>query len=183
MERAGDLRLLVGGLKLELLESEGVLAKALTDAKETSIAGGIFDAQSFDAITIKAGDDMIKLSNAEMEDGLVEPGWFGPFEQFQNALVPGAEVGSDLLMADPVLVTAVVPVGEIIDGQVVDAIRPAMAMLLQFIDDAGVLDTVIEHVVNEVPKVLREASDFTGSTIHSRGSKRNDRSVLIFVNV
>ena len=164
-ERGSDLRLF-GGLKLELLKGDGVLAKALTHAKQTGVGRWILDAQRLDAVAVEAGDGMIKLSAAEMEDCLMKLAGIGGFEQLEDSFVASAEVGGDFLMADPVLVTAIVPVGEVIDREIMDAVGPAMAMLFELMNDAGVLGTVIDHVVDEFPEVFREASDFTSSTIH-----------------
>ena len=110
------MRLFVGrGLQLELLESERVLAEALADTEEASVTGGILCTQGLDAVTVKASDSVIELSDAEVEDGLVKPGRVGALHEFEDSLVPGAEVGRDFLVADPVLITPVVPVGEVVD--------------------------------------------------------------------
>ena len=155
-----------GGLQLELLESERVLAEALADTEQTSVTGGILCAESLDAVTIEAGDGMIELSDAEVKDGLVKLAWVGALHQLQDSFVPIPKVGCDFLMADPLLVTAVVPIGKVVDGEIVNPVGPTVAMLFEFVNDAGVLGAVIEHIIDELPKVFREAGDFTGSAIH-----------------
>ena len=153
-------------MQLELPEGQRVLAEALADTEQTSVTSGILCAESLDAVTIEAGDGMIELSDAEVKDGLVKPGGISALHHLQDSFVPSPKVGCDFLMADPVLVTAVVPIGKVVDGEIVDPVGPTVAVLFQLTDDAGVLSTLIEHVIDELPKILREACDFTGSTIH-----------------
>lgn len=133
LERAGAWCLFAcAGLELEFLQGDGVLAEALTHAQKTGVGGRVFDAESLDAVSVKAGDGVVKLSDAEMENGFVKLAGIGAFQQFKDAFMTSAKIGGDFLMADPILVTAVVPVGEVVDGHLVNAIGPAVPMLIKF---------------------------------------------------
>ena len=87
----------------------------------------------------------------------------------EGVFAAGAEIVVEFLFADPVLITALVPFGEIAVGELLDVVRPAVAMLFEFIHDAAILRAVIEHAIDEFAQVFREAGDFAVTFVHGGG--------------
>ena len=74
----------------------------------------------------------------------------------------------EFLFADPVLVAALVPFGEVAVSELLDVIGPTVAVLFEFIHDAAILSAVIEHAIDELAKVFGEAGDFAVTFVHKK---------------
>ena len=51
-----------------------MLAELLEDAEQSSVGGRVFGAEFLEVISIEASNEMVELSNTDVENGLVEFG-------------------------------------------------------------------------------------------------------------
>ena len=92
-----------------------------------------------------------------MNDRLVKLVCITALDKFGQGFIAGFEVGSDFLVPHPILITSGMPSGDIVDGDLVYAVWPTVALLVESGDNACVLRAVIEHLVHEFTKIFREA--------------------------
>ena len=104
------------GLEFEFLKGQGLLAKLLEDGNQASIGGGLFGAEFFDGVPVQTSNDVIGLGDAEVEDGFMQLVRIRTAQNLGKKLLASGEIGSEFLLANPILVTTRVPDQQVIDG-------------------------------------------------------------------
>jgi hypothetical protein len=77
--------IVLGGLKLQLLQGDGLLAKAQHDTEESIKSLGFISAESFNGVTIEAGQGVVKLGDTDVKDRLMKVPLLGPAKQCMNS--------------------------------------------------------------------------------------------------
>jgi hypothetical protein len=98
------------------------------------------------------------LEGAELKGGMVELSGIEIGGEVRGGFLPGAGLGEPILFEEPVLVTALVPLGEVIGFEV-------FAVIAEPLDDVGIGDTVKEPVIDLVPDQFGQASDFAVTAV------------------
>ena len=133
---------------------------------ETGASGWVVADFGFEGRAVDGSEEMIEVEAADFVDGFADVAVGRGLGDGDGVFTAGVEVVLKLLFADPVLIAALVPFGEVAVGELLDVVRPAMAMLVEFVHDAAVLRAVIEHAIYEFAQVFREAGDFAVTFVH-----------------
>jgi hypothetical protein len=118
----------------------------------------------FDGGGLKGGEALVELEEHELGEEVGEGGAaggvFGGFADHVELVV-------DCLIAEPVLVTAFAPLGQVAGGDAFNIGRPLGAVFFEVGDDGFVFGVVVHHAVDGEAELFGEACDFAGSHIFS----------------
>ena len=151
---------------LVMLEGGGTGAEPGEGTNQASTGGRVFPDFVQKGRAIDGSEEVVEVEGADFLDGFADVAGGSGFGDGDGVFAPGLKVSLNLLFADPVLVTALVPFGEVAIGELLDVVGPPVAMFFEFDHDAAVLSTFVEHTVNELAKVLGEAGDFAVTFVH-----------------
>ena len=143
----------------KLVESENGAAEAGEGIGGPNVFVGI-------GIAVRAGsgevtEEFAKADGGELEAAFGELDGVGPGEEVGEGFVPGAHFRPPELVFEPVLVTAVFPIGEVVFGDSAEEGRSARG--LEFLDDTMVRDAVLNHEIELFADLDGEAGDFAGA--------------------
>ena len=160
----------LGELILVQLKGEEGFAHAGEGVEHPEVLVGV----GFEGLFVSTGVELVKLlaelGDGELQAGEGEVGDAVGAGEFEEAVLGGAEFGQALALLEAVLVTAVVPVGEVLVVEV-DALGGEVE------PDGFVRGALVEEVVDDVLLFSGEVGDFAVAAGRGREGRRGDGGV------
>jgi len=157
--------LLLAEILLEQIEFRGTAIQASESIYHGGEMLGVRIEAGTERSRIKSEKDLVEERSGEMNGGLLSFGTFVPLSEFEGEFAKRFRVDKVVLMLEPVLKTAGLPIGDVIDGEA------WMAVGGQPIDDMLVRLTVIEHEIDVIANGAGKLGDFTDATAGNDGKR------------
>jgi hypothetical protein len=147
------------------LESENGTAEAGERIGGTNVFVGVGISRG--AGSGKVAEEFAQANGGELEATFRELDRVSPLKQSGEGFVPGAHFVAPELIIEPVLVTAVLPVGEIVFGK--DARERRSVRGLELFEDHMIRNAILDQLIDLVANRRGEAGDFTPATTAGDG--------------
>ena len=150
---AGELGLAFGFIDQVPLAPEAAVGEPGKGIEHAEIVEGVGDESLAEDVTTKIGDRLADLGGCELLSGLESTDVIGVAEKIKGAILAGAALVDQPLLAKIVLVTASFPPANAVFGKI-------FAVLPELANDFLVGKAVIEHFIDALADFLGQAGDF-----------------------
>src|SRR5437773_11887919 len=124
--------------------------------KRTKVVERVGDEGLAQDITTDFGDSCADLSSGDLLRGLETADRTGAVDEFEGTVAAEAALFDEALLAQIVLITAGFPPSDVLLVQV-------LAELAELLDDLGIAEPVIEHVVYALAHFFGQTGDCAGA--------------------